>query len=89
MKRLIALGILVLLTGCSSMSTVKMSFPDVPAELKESCTDLQQADANSTKLSDALKVVTANYGQYHECRIKVDTWIEWYTEQKKIFDSIK
>ena len=41
------------------------------------------------KLSDVLLVVTKNYGQYNECSIRVDSWIEWYNQQKKIFDSVK
>jgi hypothetical protein len=89
MKKLLLVCAFFVLTGCAGTVPIKMSFPAVPKELTESCADLQQADDSSTKLSDALKVVTANYGQYHECRIKVDTWIEWYTQQKQIFDSIK
>jgi hypothetical protein len=67
---------------------VKRNFPEVPANLKEACPDLKQTDPTD-KLSDVLKVVVDNYGQYHECRIKSDAWIEWYNSQKQIFDSVK
>ena len=32
---------------------------------------------------------TDNYAEYHKCRIKVDSWIEWYDSQRKIFESVK
>ena len=89
MKKLLSVCAFFALTGCASTVPVKMSFPQIPEALKESCPDLQQANPDSTKLSDALKVVTANYGQYHECRIKMDTWLEWHSSQKKIFEEVK
>jgi hypothetical protein len=36
-----------------------------------------------------LIVVTNNYTIYHECKIKVETWQQWYKEQKQIFESVK
>jgi hypothetical protein len=54
----------------------------------ETCPDLKKAP-ETTKLSEVLTTVTQNYGQYHECRIKADAWIEWYDAQKKIFDEVK
>lgn len=54
----------------------------------DSCPDLQLVQP-TTKLSEVIVTVTNNYSQYQECRIKVDAWIEWYTSQKQIFDSVK
>jgi hypothetical protein len=34
-------------------------------------------------------VVAANYGAYHECKNKLDAWIEWHKQQKQISDSVK
>ena len=68
---------------------VKRNFPDVPEDLKVACPDLREIDPNTTKLSEVVSVVSSNYGQYHECRIKTDAWIEWYNSQKQIFDSVK
>jgi len=82
----IALTILIL-AGCSS-TPVKRNFPSVPAELMEMCPDLKKTEPTE-KLSEVLKVVVDNYGQYHECKIKVSTWIEWYNAQKNIFESVK
>ena len=35
-----------------------------------------------------LKVVVENYVTYYNCATKVEGWQEWYTEQKKIFESV-
>jgi hypothetical protein len=86
-KKLLLLIPIVLLTGCLT-TPVKRNFPEVPQELMEACPDLKTVQ-ETEKLSEVLKVVTSNYGQYHECRIKVDTWVEWYKTQKQIFDSVK
>jgi len=86
MKLLLIVPVL-LLTGCLS-TPVKRSFPEVPEELKVACPDLMMIEP-TTKLSEVVTVVTKNYGQYQECQIKVDTWIEWHKTQKQIFESVK
>lgn len=86
--KLTTLLVILALTGCSSVPVAR-HFPDVPDELKVVCPELQETDPSTTKLSEVITVVTNNYSQYHECRAKVDTWIEWYNSQKQIFDSVK
>ena len=88
MKKLIFV-LPLLLSGCFMAIPVKQNFPEIPKELKESCPDLLLVDINTTKLSDVVGVVSSNYSQYHECRVKVDTWIEWYNKQKEIYESVK
>jgi hypothetical protein len=88
MKLLLILPIVVLLSGCLTTTPVKRNFPEVPKQLMEACPDLKTTEPTE-KLSEVLKVVVDNYGQYHECKIKVDTWIEWYKTQKDIFESVK
>jgi hypothetical protein len=89
MKNLFLVPLIFVLSGCFfGTAPVKRSFPEVPKELMESCPDLKLVE-KTEKLSDVLKVVTENYSQYHECRIKADTWMEWYKTQKQIFDSVK
>jgi hypothetical protein len=88
MKRLLVVAIVMLLAGCGITTPVKRNFPEAPSELKQACPELEQT-AQTEKLSDVVKVVTDNYSQYHECRIKVDAWNEWYNIQKNIFDSVK
>lgn len=88
MRALFLIPFVIMLSGCLTSTPVKRNFPEVPKELMEACPDLKLVEPTE-KLSDVLKVVTENYSQYHECRIKVDTWVEWYKTQKQIFDSVK
>ena len=85
MKSVIILSLL--LTGCVA-TPVARNFPDVPASLTTACDQLTAAPITD-KLSVLISNVTTNYGKYHECSYKVDAWNNWYTEQKKIFDSVK
>lgn len=86
MKKLL---ICLLLAGCSTTVPVKRNFPDIPQVLKKPCSELKEVEEGTVKLSDVLAVVTDNYSQYHECKITVNAWIEWYDQQKKIFEEVK
>ena len=87
--KIISIALLtVLLSACVSVP-VQRTFPRVPAELMTSCPPLQIMDPETTRLSDVVQSVVTNYGQYQACDTKVDTWIEWYNTQKKIFESVK
>lgn len=88
MKLALILVSAVLLTGCLA-TPVKRTFPEAPKELMQICPNLLAVSENTDKLSEMLKIITENYGQYHECRIKNELWIEWYKAQKEIFDSVK
>jgi hypothetical protein len=88
MSKLLLIIPTLLLTGCLS-TPVKMSWPDVPKELIEACPDLKQVEEKETKLSVVVDTVVQNYSMYHECRIKVDAWSDWYKSQKKIYESVK
>ena len=85
----VVIALALCLSACATSVPVKMSFPQAPETLKESCPDLQQLDPNTKKLSEVVANVSANYGQYQECQVKVTSWIEWYNTQKKIFEDIK
>jgi hypothetical protein len=84
--RFILITLTLLLTACAV--PVDRKFPDVPVELQQACPDLKLVEP-TTKLSDVVNIVVTNYGQYKECQVKVDSWIDWYSNQKKIFDSVK
>jgi hypothetical protein len=86
MKQFILI-VALLITGCTSVPVVP-KFPEVPKDMLVACPDLK-AVPDTTKLSDVLPVIADNYGQYYICKDNVDSWIDWYTTQKKIFDSIK
>ncbi len=86
MKKIFLLIPTLLLTGCLSVAP---KFPDVPPEIMQACPELQEATKETKELSKLLDVVVVNYGTYYECRVKVDAWMLWYKEQKKIYDSAK
>ena len=76
---------IILLAGCSTVVPVKQKFPPASQSLMTSCSDLIEVK-ETEKLSDVLIVVTKNYSDYHQCRFKVDAWIEWYKNQQQEFD---
>jgi uncharacterized protein YceK len=88
MKRIFLVLSVLLMVGCAA-TPIKRTFPSIPEELKSGCGDLRTIDTATDKLSDIITVVVENYGQYHECKIKNDSWLEWYNTQKRIFDSVK
>jgi len=87
MKYLVAL-LLIALTGCSTVVPVKVKFPEAPAEILIGCPDLDKVEQGTKELSKTLEVVVKNYSKYHECRIKVEAWNEWYKANKEIFESL-
>ena len=87
MKKFILLALLGL-TACVTVP-VEQKFPTAPTELMTSCPPLITVDPATTKLSTVVQSVVTNYGQYQECDVKVQSWIEWYRTQKDIFDSVK
>jgi len=86
MKSLVLVAVL-LIAGCSSVP-VTVKFPEVPNDMLGTCPDLKLIP-ETTKLSEVLPTVVDNYGQYYTCKDTVDSWIDWYKSQKKIFDSVK
>lgn len=86
--RLVALGLIIFLSACSTTVPVKQKFPDAPQELLEKCPQLETIPAGTTAITDFLKVVVKNYGLYYECSLKNDGWGEWYNSQKKIFNDV-
>ena len=84
----IAIVVLALLISACSTVPVERKFPDVPKELLQACPDLKQVNP-TTKISEVVDIVVSNYGQYKECQVKLDSWIDWYNNQKKIFESVK
>jgi len=74
--------------SASIVVTISWMFPSVPDIMKTKCVQLNQLPED-TKLSDVARNVSSNYALYHECSLKVESWVEWYDEQKKIFESVK
>jgi len=40
-------------------------------------------------LTDLIENANQNYGSYYELKEKYNLWIEWYTTQKQIYESVK
>lgn len=88
MKKLLVILSVLVLSGCVA-TPVARKFPDAPEYLKVKCPELIEIDSKTTKLSEVVKVVALNYGTYQECLIKTESWINWYNNQKEIFDKVK
>ena len=89
MKHLLMILSLLVLTACKTDVDVARHFPNIPEDLKTACPDLAQMDPGTNKLSEVINTVTVNYSTYHECKIRVDAWMEWYKTQKSIFEEVK
>jgi hypothetical protein len=77
-----------LITGCSTTVPVTARFPDAPELILDQCPKLKTIEGETVSIIDFTKTVTLNYTTYYECAARTDAWIEWYREQKKIFESI-
>lgn len=86
--KLAIIALTFLLSACTVVP-VDRKFPTIPTELQQACPDLKTINTGTTKLSEVVDIVVTNYGQYKECQVKVDSWIEWYNTQKQIFESVK
>jgi len=80
--------LVALLAGCTTVPVAR-KFPEAPPQLQEKCPQLKTIDTETTVFSVLTKTVVSNYTAYYECATLQDGWIEWYQQQKKIFDSVK
>ena len=79
--------VLAMCSGCSTVVPVTAKFPAAPGEIyQQACPDLQKL-SDASKLSDVSRTIGVNYSTYYECAVKLDTWIQWYSVQKLIFES--
>lgn len=83
----LALLLSLTLVGCSTAPVV-MKFPEAPDALMERCEDLDKIP-QTKQLSVTAETVIKNYSKYHNCKLKVDEWQNWYNSNKKIFESVK
>ena len=78
-----------LMTACSTTVPVTGNFPSAPGMLFEKCPELKTLEGEKVSIIDFTKVVTENYTTYYQCAETQEGWIEWYKQQKKIFESVK
>jgi hypothetical protein len=85
MRHLLLVSIL-LLSGCATTAVpVTVKFPTAPETLIEDCPPLNTLPEGA-KLSDLMRTDVKNMVQYHECSRKNKGWVEWYNQQKQIFE---
>jgi hypothetical protein len=89
MKKLAIILPLIVLAGCSTPVPVVPKWPDVPSELLAACPDLKTIDPTNDKISVLIENVTDNYKEYYQCGDKVNSWILWYTQQQKLWKTLK
>lgn len=82
----LAILLSILLTGCSTVVPIHVSFPDAPKELEQPCKPLKTT--NSSQLSEFTKTIVENYEQYHDCVAQENSWRTWYKQQKQLFEEL-
>jgi len=78
-----------LITACSTVMPVTQNFPDAPAMLKEKCPELKTIQGEKISIVDFTRTVSENYTTYYQCAGRNDAWIDWYDQQKKIWEEVK
>lgn len=90
MKKILAILLLVVVTGCATSVPVAIQFPEIPDQLKEKADNLSPLDTSKkVQLSDIVENANENAGKYYKLKEKYEAWQQWYDAQKKIFDSVK
>ena len=86
MVGVVALLVLAMCSGCSTVVPVAVKFPEPPGRgAMTACPALEKLK-DDAKLSDVSRIVTINYSTYYECAVKSDAWQEWYRIQKIIHE---
>jgi hypothetical protein len=83
------LGLTILLSACSTAVPVAQKFPDAPDMLMEKCPSLKTIAGEKISIVDFTKTVSENYTTYYQCSAGKEAWIDWYSQQKKIWDETK
>jgi hypothetical protein len=78
-----------LITACSTAVPVTQNFPNAPDMLMEKCPQLKTIAGEKVSIVDFTKTVSENYTTYYQCAGRTEAWIDWYSQQKKIWDDVK
>jgi len=87
--RILLLGLITLLAACSTAVPLTQNFPDAPDLLMEKCPALRTIQGEKVTIIEFTKTVSENYMTYYQCAGKQEAWIDWYNQQKKIWDETK
>ena len=83
------LGLVSLLAACSTAVPLTPGFPDAPGMLMEKCPELKTIAGEKTTIVEFTKTVSDNYTTYYQCAGRTDAWIDWYNQQKKIWEQLQ
>jgi ABC-type Fe3+-hydroxamate transport system substrate-binding protein len=78
-----------LITACSTAVPVTQNFPAAPEILMEKCPALKTIQGEKVTIVDFTRTVSENYTTYYQCAGGKEAWIDWYNQQKKIWDDVK
>lgn len=78
-----------LITACSTAVPLTAGFPEAPAMLKEKCPPLKLIEGEKVSIVDFTRTVSENYTTYYQCAGRTDAWIDWYNQQKKIWEELQ
>lgn len=84
----------LLLVGCATQGVpIQPKFPEpfVVGEKKEmpKCPPLKEQAGDNIQITEFLKTIVHNYGQYYKCSDYVDGWNAWYKKQKDNHEKVK
>jgi hypothetical protein len=84
--RIALLGLVSLLAACSTAVPLTQNFPQAPVILMEKCPELKTIQGEKVTIVEFTKTVSENYTTYYQCAGRTDAWIDWYNQQKKIWE---
>ena len=87
--RIALLGLVLLLAACSTAVPLTQSFPDAPVMLMEKCPELKTIPGEKVTIIEFTRTVSENYTTYYQCAGRTDAWIDWYDQQKRIWEEMK
>ena len=87
--RIALLGLVLLLSACSTAVPLTQSFPQAPDMLMEKCPELKTIAGERVTIIEFTKTVSENYTTYYQCAGRTDAWIDWYDQQKRIWEEMK
>ena len=87
--RTAVLGLAILLSACSTAVPVAQKFPQAPGILMEKCPQLKTIAGEKISIVDFTRTVSENYSTYYQCAAGKEAWIDWYDQQRKIWDDVK
>ena len=88
MKKLILVLCMFGILGCTHVVPSMYKFPEPPAvEAMQPCNNLSKLDPKPT-LAQVASTIVRNYEEYNSCAIKLDTWILWYSKQRKLYEEL-